>query len=380
MKHLAILGSTGSIGTQTLEVVDQNPDQFKVVALTARNSIETLIPQIEKYKPEFVCVSEEEAAKKLQNICSHIKVLNGENGLLETCSIDKIDIAVNGLVGIAGLKPTLKLLENGKLVALANKESLVTGGHLIQENIVKFGGDILPLDSEHSAIFQCIQNCEHKEIEKIIITCSGGPFRSKSREEMQFVSQSDALNHPNWSMGSKITIDSATLMNKGLEVIEAVQLFDLSLNQVDVVIHPQSSIHSFVQFQDGNILAQIGPPDMRMAISYALHYPQRAKNTFQRLNLIDQNWNFSAPDTERFPCLKMAYDAIAKGGSYPVVLNTANEVAVELFLSGKIPFLEIETIIRKALDEHESIDQPTLDDIFLIDETIRNTYSVICQS
>jgi 1-deoxy-D-xylulose-5-phosphate reductoisomerase len=365
MQKISILGSTGSIGTQTLEVIANDHTNFEVIGLTAHSNYELLAAQIEMFTPKIVSINNQQGAEIIKQQFPNISVISDVETI---AALDENDIVVNALVGFAGLKPSIEVLKKGKRLALANKESLVTGGEIINKLIQDTpGAHIIPIDSEHSAIFQCLQGNDQKNIEKIILTCSGGAFRDKTLDELQNVSVANALKHPNWDMGQRITIDSATLINKGFEVIETIRLFDVSPDQVEVVIHPQSTVHSFVQYNDGNIIAQVSPPDMRMAISYALYHPQRGQNNFERLNLINQTWNFSEPDIETFPCLTYAYDAIKTGGTLPTVLNAADEVAVDLFLNKKIDFLDIQDCIKSSMDIHQVKKNPSIDDIFEAD-------------
>lgn len=372
MKKISILGSTGSIGTQTLEVIENDRDNFEIVGLSAYSNTELLIEQIKKYTPKIVCIHTEEDATCIRQTFPHLKVLSQKNGILEIASHNDNDIVVNAIVGFAGLESTIMALQKNKIVALANKESLVTGGSIIQEILSKkSSAKIFPIDSEHSAIFQCLQGNPKNRIEKIILTCSGGPFLNTPEEKIIQATVNDALKHPNWDMGKRISIDSATFVNKGLEVIEAAYLFDLSPDQIDVVVHPQSKVHSFIQYTDGNILAQVSPPDMRMAISYVLYYPDRGVNTFERLNLFGETWNFLQPDTTKFPCLEYAYTCLRAGGTLPTAFNAADEAAVELFLQETIGFRDIEKIILHCIENHQNITNPTLEDIIKTDEEIR---------
>lgn len=375
MKKISILGSTGSIGTQTLDVVRKNPDKFKVIAISANSSVDLLLEQIIEFKPKYVAVYNETSAKKLKermpsNI--NIEVLSGMEGLKTISSLDEIDVLLTAIVGMIGLVPTLCAIRNGKTIALANKETLVTAGKLVMSEAKKYNVDILPVDSEHSAIFQCLNGEKNKNIDKIILTASGGPFRGKSKEELLNVTKNEALKHPNWSMGRKISIDSSTLMNKGLEVIEAKWLFDVDYKDIDVVVHPQSIIHSMVQFNDSSIIAQMGCPDMRLPIQYALTYPDRMLNEFERLDFTKfSTFTFEKPDLETFPCLKLAFDCLKMGGTYCAVLNAANEVLVNEFLEDKIGFYDIPYYIEKTLQAHNSIEDPTLEEILEVDRWAR---------
>ncbi|WP_373598080.1 1-deoxy-D-xylulose-5-phosphate reductoisomerase [Paraclostridium bifermentans] len=375
MKKISILGSTGSIGTQTLDVVRKNRDKFEVVAISANSSINLLLEQIKEFKPKYVAVYNEESAKALKSMIPNdikIEVLSGMDGLVAISSLDEIDVLLTAIVGMIGLVPTLEAIKNGKTIALANKETLVTAGQLVMDEAKKRNVSILPVDSEHSAIFQCLNGENNKEIDSIILTASGGPFRGKSKEELVNVTKNEALKHPNWSMGRKISIDSSTLMNKGLEVIEAKWLFDVEADKIDVVVHPQSIIHSMVQFVDSSIIAQMGCPDMKLPIQYALTYPERLLNDFERLDFSKlSSLTFEKPDLETFPCLKLAYDSLKMGGTYSAVLNAANEVLVNEFLEDKIKFYDIPYYIEKTLDAHECIKKPTLEEILHIDNWSR---------
>ena len=375
MKNISILGSTGSIGKQTLEVVRQNRDKFNVVAISANSSVELLLEQIIEFDPKYVAVYDVGSYLRLKNmIPSEVKVevLCGMEGLKTIASLDEIDVLLTAIVGMIGLLPTLEAIRKGKDIALANKETLVCGGSLVMEEAKKHNVKILPVDSEHSAIFQCLNGENYKEIEKIILTASGGPFRGKKKEELIHMTKNQALKHPNWSMGRKISIDSSTLMNKGLEVIEAKWLFGVEHDQIDVLVHPQSIIHSMVQFDDSSVIAQLGCPDMRLPIQYALTYPNRNKNDFERLDLAKlATLTFENPDLETFPCLKLAYDTLKMGGTYSAVLNSANEVLVNEFLNDKIGFYDIPYYIEDILEKHESISNPSIEDILEVDRWSR---------
>ncbi len=372
MKRLTILGSTGSIGTQTLEVVEEHPDQLKVIALAAGRNIERLRQQILKYEPELACLWKEEDARILQNELqkegSKTKVLYGMDGLIACATLSGADIVVAAMVGMIGLRPVIAAINKGKDIALANKETLVTAGHIIMPLAREKKVKLLPVDSEHSAIFQCLQGNEGNKIAKILLTASGGPFRKKTREELAHVTVEDALCHPNWSMGSKITIDSASMMNKGLEVIEAKWLFGVDIDNVNVVVQPQSIIHSMVEFQDGAVIAQLGTPDMRLPIQYALLYPHRDILSGERLDFksISQIC-FEEPPVHTLRGLSIACLAGKIGGSMTTVMNAANERAVALFLAKKISFLDIYDMIEKCMESHEVIANPTLDDILQIE-------------
>ena len=365
MKKIAILGSTGSIGTQTLEVVRNNKD-LMVTALSAGSNIQKLEEQIREFQPQYAVVFEEEKAKELRVKVADlaVQVLSGMDGLLTIATMEDVDILVTAIVGMIGIRPTIAAIESGKDIALANKETLVTAGHIIMKLAKEHGVQILPVDSEHSAIFQCLHGEEQREIDKLLITASGGPFRGRKREELQNVTVADALKHPNWAMGRKITIDSSTLVNKGLEVMEAKWLFDVSFDQIEVVVQPQSVIHSMVQFVDGGIIAQLGTPDMKLPIQYALYYPSRRPLPGERLDFARlKTLTFEAPDTENFPGLSLAYEAGRIGGSMPTVFNAANERAVAKFLDEKINYLEIAEIIDTCMKEHTVITDPSVDKI-----------------
>ncbi|MBW7886901.1 MAG: 1-deoxy-D-xylulose-5-phosphate reductoisomerase [Bacteroidetes bacterium] len=373
MKKLAILGSTGSIGKQTLEVIENFPKEFQATYLSANNNIDLLKQQIQKFRPKAVVILDEQCAKSLtKEFGGTTKILSGEQALQEIVQQDDVDIVVSSLVGFAGLKPTIKAIEAKKKIALANKETLVVAGEIMIPLAEKHNIELLPVDSEHSAIFQCLVGELPNKIEKIILTASGGPFRNHSLKELETVTIADALNHPNWKMGNKITIDSATLMNKGLEVIEAHWLFGVRAEKIDVVVHPQSIIHSMVEFVDGSIKAQLGAPDMKIPIQYALTYPSRAQAQWPRVNFSKlKEMTFFEPDTKRFPCLELAYSALRSGGTIPAVMNAANEIAVANFLTGKITFNDIPRIIRNVMEQHSSEKQPTLDAIFDADTWAR---------
>ncbi len=372
MKKIVILGSTGSIGTQTLDIVDANED-LCVVALAAANNITLLEEQIRKYRPKAVAVWNEEKAKQLSENIKDLKVdvYAGMDGLLTIAAMEEADIVVTAVVGMIGIRPTIAAINAGKDIALANKETLVTAGHIIMSLAKEKGVSILPVDSEHSAIFQALHGENRAELSKILLTASGGPFRGKKREELLSVTVEDALKHPNWSMGRKITIDSATMVNKGLEVIEAKWLFDVCVDQIQVVVQPQSVIHSMIELKDGAVMAQLGTPDMRLPIQYALFYPERRYLRGDRLDFTAiKSLSFDVPDLEVFEGLKMAYEAGRVGGSLPTVLNAANEKAVSLFLDKKIKFLDIAKIIRQCMEEHTVIKNPSLEDILAIEQDV----------
>ncbi len=373
-KNLAILGSTGSIGTQTLEVLEalENKELFNVVSMSCGNNIELFIEQVKKFNPKKVCISNPAKEKELKSVFPKLEIFSGDDGLIELASDKSLDIMLTGTSGYVGLKPTLKAIENGTDIALANKETLVMAGDIVTETARRRNAKILPVDSEHSAILQSSAG-RFDTLNKIIITASGGPFLNKTKDEIFHANWADALKHPRWNMGKKITIDSATLMNKGLEVIEAHHLFNLPYEKIEVVIHPESLVHSAVEFRDGSIVAQIGLPSMHIPIQYALCYPNREtgikSNSF---NFIGQKLTFDKPDFEKFPCLKMAYEAGKTGGTMPVVLNAANEVCVYKFLNGKIGIKELIETVEYELKHHSVIKNPTLDEIFETDKEIRN--------
>ncbi len=373
-KHIAILGSTGSIGTQALDVIGKNPESFEVEVLTCWNNADLLIKQAILFKPNAVVIGDDNLYNYVFNALDNldIKVYSGEKSLVSIVEMDTIDLVLTALVGFSGLKPTLRAIESGKQIALANKETLVIAGDLITKTAKEKGVNIFPVDSEHSAIFQCLVGDFENKIEKIILTASGGPFRGKTQEELIYVKAEHALKHPNWEMGAKVTIDSATMMNKGLEVIEAKWLFGLSNNQIDVVVHPQSIIHSMVQFEDGSIKAQMGLPDMRLPIQYALSYPVRLKSDLPRFNFLDYpSLTFEQPDLKTFNCLSLAYQALEKGGNLPCILNAANEIAVDAFLKDKIGFLEISEVINECMGNISFLENPKIEDYINTDQETR---------
>ena len=374
MKNITVLGVTGSIGMQTVDVVMNHPNQFKITAMAAGYNIAKVEEILTMIDVEYVCVVKEEDALYLQEKYPSIKVVYGQAGLIQIATLPEIEVVLNAIVGFAGLVPTIEAIKAKKDIALANKETLVVAGHIITKLADEYGIKLLPVDSEHSAIFQSLNGEHHGQIKKIILTASGGSFRDKSREELVGVSVKEALNHPNWSMGAKITIDSATLFNKGLEVIEAKWLFDVDYDQIEVLIHPESIIHSMVEFVDTSIIGQLGNPDMRLPIQYALTYPERDILVGgQSLDLAKiATLTFKKPDLKRFRALALAYDAGRVGGSKPCVLNGANEQANELFRNGKIEFLEIEELVEKALDQHHVVQEPTLPQLIEIDAWARN--------
>ena len=373
MKKISIIGSTGSIGTQTLEVCD-NLQNVQVMGLSANNNVNLAEEQIRKYRPKLFAMVNEDAAKTLKIAVSDTdtKVISGTDCMSEISTMPQIDTVVTSVVGIAGLKPTMEAIKSGVNIALANKETLVTAGSIVINAAKDNNVSILPVDSEHSAIFQCIGSHPKSEIKRLIITASGGSFYGKKAEELENVSVKEALNHPNWSMGQKITIDSATLMNKGLEVIEAHWLYDIDYDNIDVVVHRESIVHSLVEFNDMSVLAQLGLPDMKLPIHYALCYPKRVPSGVKQLNLWEVgNLTFAKPDYETFRCLSLAIKAGREGGTMPTVLNGANEVAVELFLKGKIKFNDIARIVENAMENHKNVLNPKLDDIIYTDKCVR---------
>jgi len=374
LKNIAILGSTGSIGTQALEVVRQNPERFKVFVLTANNNAELLIKQALEFTPAYVVLTSESKLSEVKNAlsASKTKVLFGMDELCEVLSRPEISLVLTAMVGFAGLIPTLAAIKAGKDIALANKETLVVAGELVNNLAKEHGVKILPVDSEHSAIFQCLAGEERNPIEKIYLTASGGPFRGRDAGFLSTVGRKEALKHPNWVMGEKITIDSASLMNKGLEVIEAKWLFDLDVSQIDVIVHPQSIIHSIVQFKDGSMKAQMGLPDMKLPIQYALAYPQRIENTFPRFNFLDYpNLSFEQADKKTFRNLALAFEALNMGGNMPCVINAANEVVVAEFLKERLGFLQMSDVIEKCMNEISFIADPLLDDYVQTDRLTR---------
>ncbi len=374
MKKIAIFGSTGSIGTQALEVVRANPDKFVVEVLTAHANHELLIKQAIEFNPNVVVISDETRYQKVKEglAATNIKVFAGEDALEGVAGMDVYDIMLAAIVGYAGLKPTLKAIEQGKVIALANKETLVVAGDIMVKKAMESGAAMIPVDSEHSAIFQCLVGESRNPIEKIILTASGGPFRGKKPNYLVNVKKDHALQHPNWAMGAKITIDSATLMNKGLEMIEAKWLFGLKPDQIQVVVHPQSIIHSLVQFEDGSMKAQMGLPDMKLPIQYALGFPQRIKNDFPRFDFRKYpSLHFEEPDTKTFRNLALATEALYRGGNLPCIMNAANEIAVWGFLHNRIGFLDMMVVVEKAMEQVAFIEKPTLEDYFESDAVAR---------
>ncbi len=376
MKNLILLGSTGSIGTQVLEVIDYIKDDWNVEVLTAHSSVKNLTEQAKKYKPSYVVMADESSAQEVKlNLKDYnIKVLEGQKNINEIVQLQEADLVINALVGAAGLIPTLNTLKQGTKLGLANKESLVIGGHLVKKQLERINKDniLLPIDSEHNAIFRLLEKHSKKELKNIILTASGGPFVNKSKKELKKVTVEEALDHPNWDMGAKITIDSATMMNKGLEVIEAHWLFGVGYDKIDVVIHPQSIIHSMIELIDNSIYAEMSVADMRMPIQHVIEYPDINLGIGEPLNLVKQGkLEFLKPDYDKFECLDLAFKAGQKGGSYPVVLNAANEVAVDEFLNKKINFVQIPKIIRETIEAHNKVDDPTIEKIIEIDQWAR---------
>lgn len=368
VKSISILGSTGSIGVQTLDVARNL--NIKVEALSGNTNIDLLEAQAREFKPSMVAVRDVDAANVLKERLSDlgIEVAGGMEGLKRAASLECVDMVVVSIVGIAGLIPTMEAIENKKNIALANKETLVTAGSIVMKKAEEKGVKILPIDSEHSAVFQCLMGNNIEDVSKIILTASGGPFRNKTKEELEKVTVKEALKHPNWDMGSKITIDSATLMNKGLEVIEAKWLFGLPVDKIEVLVHPQSIIHSMVEYNDSSVMAQLGLPDMRLPIQFALRYPKRSVNGFPKLDFLKHNnLTFEMPDTEKFPCLRLSYEAIKAGGTMPAVMNAANEEVVSLFIGERINFIQIPQIIEKVMEKHQVKHNPSLEDIIEVD-------------
>lgn len=373
-QNVAILGSTGSIGTQTLDVIDRHSELFEVYALTAHSNIDLLVEQAKRYLPEVVAIADERHYKTLREALDGlpVKVFAGADSICQIAAMSPIDTVVTAMVGYSGLLPTVKAIEAGKKIALANKETLVVAGELVTDLTLRNRVDIVPIDSEHSAIFQCLVGENENSVEKLILTASGGAFRDTPKDDLRLAKAADALRHPTWKMGAKITIDSATMMNKGFEVIEARWLFDIPIDKIEVIIHPQSIVHSMVQFCDGSIKAQLGQPDMRHPIQYALTFPDRLDAQVERANLADiHQLTFEKPDYEKFRNLRLAYDALRRGGNIPCILNAANEVAVDAFLKGKIGFFAMSDIIEQTISETAFISSPTLDDYIATDREAR---------
>lgn len=373
MRKIALLGSTGSIGRQTLDVVRDHPERFEVVALTAHSNEELLLAQIEEFKPRLAVLVDAAAASRLKaRYHGKTRILTGQEALLEAATIEEADVVVTAVVGFAGLRPTIAAIRAKKDIALANKETLVAAGEIVMREARKTGVAILPVDSEHSAFFQCLQGEPRQAVSRLLLTASGGPFRGWSKERLATVTVEDCLKHPTWAMGQKITIDSASLANKGLEVIEAKWLYGVDYDQIEVVVHPQSIIHSMIEYTDGSVKAQLGLPDMRLPIQYALTYPERITNTFPKMNFYQlKDLSFYEPDVETFAALRYAYEAGKLGGTMPCVFNAANEEAVFAFLKRKLRFLDIYELIREAMQAHQVVAEPTLDDLFAADEWAR---------
>src|SRR6185369_3978327 len=381
MKNITILGSTGSIGVSTLEIVAAHPDRFRVVAMTAGRNLELFARQIRQFSPRIAAVASQEDVPRLKELCSglDVEIKGGVEGLIAAATADETEMVVAAIVGAAGLVPTAAAIRARKDIALANKETLVTAGHLFMDMVAEYGVRLYPVDSEHSAVFQSIEGHRSSDIQKIILTASGGPFLNTPVEQLKRVTVRDALNHPNWSMGKKITIDSATMMNKGLEVLEARWLFDTDVEKINVNIHPQSIIHSMVEYVDGCVIAQLGTPDMKAPIAYALSYPERVPTGVQPLDLTQlSGLTFAKPDLERFPCLSLAYRSMSDGESMPAVMNAANEIAVEAFLEGKIGFAHIPELIEMTMDSHQPVALGSISDVLEVDLWSRRCSREFC--
>jgi len=382
MKHLSILGSTGSIGVSTLEIVSAHPDRFRVVAMTAGRNLELFSRQIRQFTPRIAAVASQEDVPRLKELCAEldVEIIGGVEGLIAAATADEADMVVAAIVGAAGLVPTAAAIRAKKDIALANKETLVTAGHLFMEMVAEYGVRLFPVDSEHSAVFQSIEGHRSQDISRIILTASGGPFLNTPVEQLARVTVRDALNHPNWSMGKKITIDSATMMNKGLEVLEARWLFDAPVEKIAVNIHPQSIIHSMVEYIDGCVIAQLGTPDMKAPIAYALSHPERVSTGVKPLDLTEfSGLTFFNPDMEKFRCLGLAYAAITAGESMPAVMNAANEIAVEAFLDARIGFVQIAQVIERTMDRHMAQNLTSIEEVLLADRWGRDTAREICR-
>ncbi len=382
-KRIAILGSTGSIGTQALEVIQQNPEKFEVEVLTANNNVDILIGQAKKFQPNAVVIANPDKYKYVSEALKNepIKIYAGADALNQVVQMETIDLVLTAMVGYSGLIPTYNAIKAGKNIALANKETLVVAGEIITKTALEKKVEILPVDSEHSAIFQCLVGEFMNPIEKIYLTCSGGPFRGKTEKELELVTVENALNHPNWAMGAKITIDSATLMNKGFEMIEACWLFGLQASKVDIIVHPQSIIHSIVQFEDGSMKAQMGLPDMKLPIQYALGFPSRIKNDYSRFNFLNYpTLSFEPPNTKIFRNLALAFEAIKMGGNMPCILNAANEAVVEAFLNGKISFMQMPEIIEQTMQKVVFVQNPTLEDLIQTNAEARNRTMLLIEN
>ena len=373
-KNIAILGSTGSIGTQTLDVISEYPDRLYPSLLTANRNVDLLIEQALKFKPRRVVIAQSDCYTKLRdNLAGEpIEVMCGQQAIADAAAADDVDIVVTAMVGYSGLAPTISAIKAGKTIALANKETLVVAGELITRLVKQYGSRLVPVDSEHSAIFQCLVGEDPESVDKLILTASGGPFRTRPKEELYGVTRADALNHPNWSMGAKVTIDSASMMNKGFEMIEARWLFGIPSERIEIVVHPQSIVHSMVAYSDGSVKAQLGLPDMRLPIRYALNYPERLPSACRKMSVADYaNLTFEAPDREKFPLLDMAFDAIHRGGNVPCALNAANEIAVAAFLADRIGFMQMPEVVAEAVARNRFIASPTYDDYVATNAEIR---------
>lgn len=373
-KNIAILGSTGSIGTQTLDVISEYPDRLYPSLLTANRNVDLLIEQALKFKPRRVVIAQSDCYTKLCDTLAGepIEVMCGQQAIADAAAADDVDIVVTAMVGYSGLAPTISAIKAGKTIALANKETLVVAGELITRLVKQYGSRLVPVDSEHSAIFQCLVGEDPESVDKLILTASGGPFRTRPKEELYGVTRADALNHPNWSMGAKVTIDSASMMNKGFEMIEARWLFGIPSERIEIVVHPQSIVHSMVAYSDGSVKAQLGLPDMRLPIRYALNYPERLPSACRKMSVADYaNLTFEAPDREKFPLLDMAFDAIHRGGNVPCALNAANEIAVAAFLADRIGFMQMPEVVAEAVARNRFIASPTYDDYVATNAEIR---------
>lgn len=373
-KNIAILGSTGSIGTQTLDVISEYPDRLYPSLLTANRNVDLLIEQALKFKPRRVVIAQSDCYTKLRDTLAGepIEVMCGQQAIADAAAADDVDIVVTAMVGYSGLAPTISAIKAGKTIALANKETLVVAGELITRLVKQYGSRLVPVDSEHSAIFQCLVGEDPESVDKLILTASGGPFRTRPKEELYGMTRADALNHPNWSMGAKVTIDSASMMNKGFEMIEARWLFGIPSERIEIVVHPQSIVHSMVAYSDGSVKAQLGLPDMRLPIRYALNYPERLPSACRKMSVADYaNLTFEAPDREKFPLLDMAFDAIHRGGNVPCALNAANEIAVAAFLADRIGFMQMPEVVAEAVARNRFIASPTYDDYVATNAEIR---------
>ncbi|NGX56494.1 MAG: 1-deoxy-D-xylulose 5-phosphate reductoisomerase [Candidatus Anoxychlamydiales bacterium] len=379
MKKISILGSTGSIGKTTLDVIRQNPNLYEVIALSANTNILEIEKQAREFNPKIIAIFDEKKAKELRKKIPNIKIVSGLDGLIEIVSLDEVDFVMSSICGFIGLIPTIHAIKKNKTIGLANKEVMVSAGDFVNSLLDKHSAKLIPVDSEHNAIFQCLKNEKTKDVKRIILTASGGPFFNYSIEKLSKITLNDALNHPTYKMGKKISVDSSTLMNKGLEIIEAYHLFKLDIDQIDVVIHPQSIIHSFVEFIDGSILAQMSKPNMYIPISYSLSYPNRIKSNIEKFDFIkNDKLSFFQPDLEKFKCLRLAIDAIKEKKSYPCFLNAANEVLVEKFLNKKISYLDISNKLEQLITFHKTKDMLSLDDILEVDKQARDLANKLC--